>query len=200
MARKAQKPAGDMTGRKSDELAKQHAEELAKRQGEIALMNQQAAEESDEIHDLTGNGPMTVTRHPDQEGVTTSTDDDGIMTVTVPGGREAYTIKTNDTVLQGVGPEGPSNVPGETVGGQRQRGIVDKTELNDPQGDRGVDGEVRSMGVAVAEAPTKVIRVNTTLEDVTIGQGNLYSFKEGEKYRVPSHVADHLEEKGLVWH
>lgn len=55
-------------------------------------------------------------------------------------------------------------------------------------------------GVGVREQPHRTIRVNSDLEQVTIGAGNHYTFKEGEKYRVPAAVADHLEEKGLVWH
>lgn len=53
-----------------------------------------------------------------------------------------------------------------------------------------VGGEDRSV----------IIRINTDLDDVTIGAGNNYNFKEGERYRVPVHVATHLEEKGYVWH
>lgn len=47
---------------------------------------------------------------------------------------------------------------------------------------------------------TMVLRVNCDLEDVTIGAGNNYTFMEGQAYRVPRHVYDHLEEKGYVWH
>lgn len=51
-------------------------------------------------------------------------------------------------------------------------------------------------------APEKMkkLRVNTDLENVTIGWGNNYSFFVGQKYKVPQHVYDHLEEKGYVWH
>ena len=47
---------------------------------------------------------------------------------------------------------------------------------------------------------TVVIRINTDLEQVTIGHGNNFDFIEGQRYRVPIHVARHLEEKGYVWH
>jgi hypothetical protein len=47
---------------------------------------------------------------------------------------------------------------------------------------------------------TVVIRVNEDIEDMTFGVGNNYSFKAGQKYKVPKNVADHLEEKGYVWH
>lgn len=52
--------------------------------------------------------------------------------------------------------------------------------------------------VEVSKA-TRVIRINATV-DPTIGVGNEYHFEEGRKYRVPAHVADHLDEKGYVWH
>ena len=45
-----------------------------------------------------------------------------------------------------------------------------------------------------------VIRVNEDIEDMTLGVGNNYTFKAGQKYKVAKHVADHLEEKGYIWH
>jgi hypothetical protein len=45
-----------------------------------------------------------------------------------------------------------------------------------------------------------LIRVNEDLDDVTIGVGNHYSFKMGQKYKVSKQIADHLEEKGYIWH
>lgn len=62
------------------------------------------------------------------------------------------------------------------------------TELNE-QGD-----------VVYVEPEAKTIIVNTTIEDMTFGAGNLYSFKEGQQYRVPAALADYLEELGYVWH
>lgn len=43
-------------------------------------------------------------------------------------------------------------------------------------------------------------RVNETLESVTIGHGNNYDFVEGQEYRAPRRIRDHLESKGLIWH
>lgn len=59
--------------------------------------------------------------------------------------------------------------------------------------------EVEEQPVVV-EASDRVVRVNANLEDVVIGQGNYFTFEAGVQYRVPAHVAAHLEEKGLVWH
>jgi hypothetical protein len=43
------------------------------------------------------------------------------------------------------------------------------------------------------------IRVNCDLEKVTIGQGNHFDFVEGQVYRVPYHVALHLDALGYIW-
>lgn len=45
-----------------------------------------------------------------------------------------------------------------------------------------------------------VIRIAADIEDMTFGAGNLYTFAEGRRYRVPRYIAVHLEEKGLVYH
>jgi hypothetical protein len=58
---------------------------------------------------------------------------------------------------------------------------------------------VEEVEINVSEAVV-VIRVNEDIEDMTLGVGNNYTFKAGQKYKVPKHVADHLEEKGYVWH
>lgn len=43
------------------------------------------------------------------------------------------------------------------------------------------------------------VRINCDLEKVTIGQDNHFDFREGQIYRVPYHVAEHLERLGYVW-
>jgi len=45
---------------------------------------------------------------------------------------------------------------------------------------------------------TVVIRVVETIENMTLGVGNNYSFKAGQKYQVTKAVADHLKEKGYL--
>lgn len=52
----------------------------------------------------------------------------------------------------------------------------------------------------MSESAHRTIRVNQDIEQMTVGAGNTYDFVVGQKYRVPRHIADHLEEKGLVWH
>ena len=52
--------------------------------------------------------------------------------------------------------------------------------------------EVESLGVESAD-DSEVIRVAEDLDFVTIGAGNNYSFKAGQKYKVPRNVAAHLK-------
>lgn len=51
---------------------------------------------------------------------------------------------------------------------------------------------------AKAGEETVVIRVVEDIENMTLGVGNYYSFKAGQKYKVSKHVAQHLEEKGYL--
>lgn len=71
---------------------------------------------------------------------------------------------------------------------ERKDEVVDLTK-----GDTVVDG------VKVAER-TKKMRVNTTLEHVTIGHGTEYNFEVGQTYKVPESVYTYLDKKGFVWH
>lgn len=58
--------------------------------------------------------------------------------------------------------------------------------------------EIESVGVTMAD-DTQVVRVAEDLEHVTIGVGKHYTFKAGQKYKVPKHVAQHLQEKGYLY-
>jgi hypothetical protein len=60
--------------------------------------------------------------------------------------------------------------------------------------------EVDFTGPIKVKSATVRFKVNTDLEDVTIGQGNIFTFKRGVTYTASKHVYDHLEEKGLVYH
>ncbi|WP_020142223.1 hypothetical protein [Terracoccus sp. 273MFTsu3.1] len=58
--------------------------------------------------------------------------------------------------------------------------------------------------VVVDDVEVKVkkteLRVNTLLENTTIGHGTNYTFEPGQKYKVEQHVYDYLDELGFVWH
>ena len=72
--------------------------------------------------------------------------------------------------------------------------VVDLTVPGEPT----VIDEVENVGVTSADDST-VIRVAEDCDFVTIGVGNHYSFKSGQKYKVSKAVAQHLQEKGYLY-
>jgi len=70
-------------------------------------------------------------------------------------------------------------------------------DLTTPEAPTVID-EVESVGVSLAD-DTTIIRVAEDLEFVTIGVGQHFSFKAGQKYKVAKHVAAHLQEKGYLY-
>ncbi len=72
--------------------------------------------------------------------------------------------------------------------------VLDLTVPGNPT----VIDEVETVGVSLAD-DSQVIRVAEDLDFVTIGAGNNYSFKAGQKYKVAKHVAQHLQEKGYLY-
>ena len=49
-----------------------------------------------------------------------------------------------------------------------------------------------------SEDASVVIRVSEDIESMTLGAGNYFSFKAGQKYEVTAEVAAHLEAKGYL--
>ena len=62
--------------------------------------------------------------------------------------------------------------------------------------------EIETVGVSTAN-DTVVIRTITDIDDMTYGvvsgTPQNYTFKAGVKYRVPSHLANYLEDLGYIW-
>jgi hypothetical protein len=58
--------------------------------------------------------------------------------------------------------------------------------------------EIENVGVSTA-GDMVVIRTITDVDDMTYGVGNHYTFKAGVKYRVPSSLANYLEQLGYIW-
>ena len=55
-----------------------------------------------------------------------------------------------------------------------------------------------SITVGKQDDTTVEIRVTENIESMTLGAGNHYSFKAGQKYKVTKQVAQHLKEKGYL--
>jgi len=82
----------------------------------------------------------------------------------------------------------------------RVQEIKDETEVTDltvnPAAPTIID-DVESVGVSLAD-DSVVVRLAESLEMMTFGAGNFYSFDAGKKYKVSKALAAHLEEKGYL--
>jgi hypothetical protein len=74
---------------------------------------------------------------------------------------------------------------------------VEVTDLTDNPAAPTIIYDVESVGVTLADDQV-VIRVLETLDMMTFGAGQYYSFEAGKKYKVSKALANHLEEKGYV--
>mgnify|MGYP006292200583 CR=1 FL=1 len=70
-----------------------------------------------------------------------------------------------------------------------------------------IDATVPDRQTVIVDDPVTVgkatdgsveIRVVADIEHMTLGAGNYYSFKAGQKYKVTKEVAAHLKEKGYL--
>jgi hypothetical protein len=71
--------------------------------------------------------------------------------------------------------------------------VIDATTPNKPTL---IVDEPVTVGKVTDEAVE--IRVIEDIESMTLGAGNYYSFKAGQKYKVTKEVAYHLKEKGYL--
>lgn len=206
----------DATGRKRDELAKQQAEAQKEREGELTTITaQQQVEQDNGVYDPASGSLLNEeevraaqeraldafrsaqtanlapgTRQPGHVDAEIDPDT-GVMYVR---GQEETPVQTNDTKIIGRGPESPSEVIGGTPADALMRQVVDTAN---PPARSVVDLGVQEVS---GEGRNVTIRVNEDLENVTIGAGTLYNFEAGRRYSVPKNIADHLEEKGYIWH
>lgn len=150
----AQARPGDVTGRKREQLAAEHADAIAERAKEIGLVTAARTRSIEEdVIDLAEN---TVER-PD-------------------GSVETYEAEPD---------EGPVLI------GNPQMQIE---ELPEPAAEPQVittDQDYHMQKV--------IVRFNTDLEDVTLGYDNTFTFREGQRYRIPRWAAEHFASKGLIW-
>lgn len=77
--------------------------------------------------------------------------------------------------------------------------VIDMTATGQPASTV-VESSDEEVVIVEPEVKTVEMRVNTDIDNMTLGAGNHYSFKQGQKYRVTSDVYDWLDEQGYVWH
>lgn len=71
-----------------------------------------------------------------------------------------------------------------------------ETDVFDPSTQASL-GAVEAVEVDLAEKEV-VIKVIEDIDDMTFGAGTHYTFKAGQKYKVPQMLADHLDKLGYL--
>ncbi len=166
--RKNPSQRGDFTGNKKEALQREHEETVASRREELGMIGAAKAQIKDEgIIDLMDGQPKL----------------DGTDELVDAAAREPAPLEQPPVVA----PEGTKLGGSETS--------IDVFEIP-PEPPQALHQPGEAYNVTVAKEPT-LIRSLYDIEDVTIGQGNTFTFREGYRYKVPRWVAAHLEEKGL---
>lgn len=169
---------GDFTGQQREELAQQKAAELAERQEEIGLVNQvDIVHEEEGIWDPSTGTVMEMSAEAEAR----------IRELEEPITVEDDPILDPKLVVPGYDPMKDL----QTVGVQQKSRVMAPNSL-----------EIEDLGEEpiVVEDEWRIIRVNTDIENMTYGVGNELTFLRGRRYRVPSHLADWLESRGVVYH
>lgn len=164
---------GDFTGRQKEVLQKEHEEAVEARREELGLITAGKQQVKDEgVINLMEGQPVL-------EGM------EGVEGVELDAAaREPQVVERPVVPAEGTKLDG---------GGQASIDVYELPEER-PQAAAPV-GEALTKDMA--NTPT-LIRALYDIEDVTIGYGNNFTFREGYRYRVPRWVAAHLEEKGLA--
>jgi hypothetical protein len=170
---------GDYTGRERERLTESKAKELADRQEEIGLVNQvDIVVEEEGIFDPT-TGELTEL----SEGAQARID-----------ALNEPVVVDDDPILDPTAPPPISPNPMQSLQDlemKQQKRPVAPNHM-----------EVMDLGEepVTVEEEYKVIRVNTDIEEMTYGVGNTLTFLRGRRYRVPRHLYDWLESRGVVYH
>jgi hypothetical protein len=169
---------GDFTGAQRQQLAEEKAKELAERQKEIGLVNQVdiVVEEEGIFDPVTGELtelPEAAQAKIDQLNEPMVVEDDAILDPrTGPAPADPMKDLKDLEVKQQTKTPAPNRLEIEDLGAEPIT----------------VDDEWR------------VIRVNTDIEEMTYGAENTYTFLRGRRYRVPKHLYNWLESRGVVYH
>lgn len=159
---------GDFTGRQKEVLQREHEEAVDARRDELGLINAGKAAIKDEGVINLMSGDPLL--EGTDELIDAAAREPGV--IERPAAPEAVRLDGG----------GQSSMVIEELPEERPQAVVQKGEVVTPE---------------LLNEPT-LIRSLYDIEDVTIGYGNTFTFREGYRYKVPRWVAGHLEEKGLA--
>lgn len=198
--RNQQTRPGDATGKERERLQNEHADAIREAATHTTLVSPPppVVTRPDEVVDYTSGGDSHTGA--DQDVRLISMDDavaDGSTLVSqydIPESQVDIDALEDGRVTAGAPPEVIQRTEEPRPAHERQ---PEPPQQQVPQ--QGVNPRaVQQVEAPKVERAHRVMRVNTDLEDITIGKDNHYSFFVGKAYKVPAHVYDHLWEKGYV--
>lgn len=85
-----------------------------------------------------------------------------------------------------------------------ETGLVD---LSDPKNPKTFDADGNPVAKDEVEVDEAVVEVSEKMVEVRVNEdidmtfaGQPYNMKVGPTYKIPAHIANWLEEKGIIWH
>jgi hypothetical protein len=175
--RNSQHAGGDFTGRERDRLAQEKADEVIEAQKRVGLVGQMDSIVEDEgVFDPTSNEIISL---PDSA----QTRIEEVQEVSFA--QEEPLNPLEDPQTQRV------NLMRDFQSAETQQAT--KVLSHNPY-------EVEEANVEVVEEPFKFCKVNSDVEQMTFGAGQIIDLWRGRTYKLPMALYKHLESKGLIWH
>lgn len=179
---------GDATGMEQERLRRENASAIREAATRTTLVTPPVVESVDEVVDYSGGGSPNAGAEESARVITMEEAlNDGATALTTYDDRagevDVEALADGKTDVRAEVLDVPAEEPAPAHGGRR---------------DSKQQSGVRQTPVPVVEEAYRVLRVNTDLEDITIGKDNHFTFRVGTPYKVQASVYDHLAEKGYV--
>lgn len=198
ISRGSQVRPGDATGMENERLRRENQAAIKDAATRTTMVNPPpVVEQNDQVIDYSDGGDPNVGGG--EEGVRLLSMDEATSDGTPRGMLDIPDEEVDMDAL----PDGKSDVLPEVVDLEDEPQPAHGARRDSQQAIRRPDApqqRVEQRAVPKVEAAHRIMRVNTDLEDITIGKDNHYTFRQGQPYKVPAHVYEHLDEKGYVFH
>lgn len=203
-SRGVQARPGDATGMENERLRKENAAAIQEASQSMSLVNPPpVVEQTDQVVDYTEGGNANPGNEETARLITmeeATADGTPVSHYDIPDAQvdmDSLPDGKTDVLPEIVEPNPQQPQPAH---GQRRDSQQQVRQQNEPQQPPQPQqrGPVQQREAPVVEQAHRVLRVNTDLEDITIGKDNHFTFRVGVPYKVQKHVYDHLAEKGYV--
>jgi len=189
---RSQVRSGDATGRENERLQRENADAIKAAATTTTLVNRPPVEQTTDVVDYTQGGTVNP-----GEPVRTMSFEEAVSDGTQPGIED---IPVDQFDLDSL-PDGKTDVlPDEEVVLDEPQPAAKRFQKAKPATTTVKEALAATDGEEPKVEEFRILRVNTDLEDITIGKDNHFTFREGVPYKVPRYVYDHLDEKQYVRH